>query len=94
MRTEVMKIEVKNVHVLHGRRNDDRQCPIALAMQDYGLEGASATRESLEWYHTKGVYIGTEPPYEVKDFIEDYDNGRDVHPFVFDLEWERYDDVE
>jgi hypothetical protein len=74
-------IEVKEHHILKGRRRCALFCPVALALRDIGMsEPVVATKELT--YRDKLIPL----PQNVKDFIYKFDRREDVAPFTFELE--------
>lgn len=80
-----MIIQVTQDHINRGWRFASASCPIALAMLDAGLTGASAGVSNLFWgYPRKMVTL----PTEVKAWILAFDRKQHVEPFEFDLDVE------
>ena len=77
-----MKISVTQQHIDRGVKGSATSDPIALALLDAGWEKAYAGASTLK---DKNRYAFTTPP-EVYRFMRDFDTGRRVEPFDFELE--------
>ena len=79
-----MKIKVTQEHIDNGWRCSRGWCPIALALRDVFGRDCDP--------RVSGVHIALGPgtsyrtPPEAMYFISDYDDGRTVQPFEFELE--------
>jgi hypothetical protein len=82
-----MKITVTQQHIDEGQRGSTTRDPISFAMADAGLEHPHAGVTYLSW-QSKDYKRSVEIPREVYDFMADFDNGRPVQPFTFELESE------
>ncbi len=80
-----MRIEVTAEDIAAGERGKCLLCPIALAARRAGLETA---RVDLDTQHGESIadLIGVLLPDECLKFIIDFDNGKPVAPFVFELD--------
>jgi hypothetical protein len=90
-----MRISVTQDHIKKGRKASCGHCPIALALKDAGLKDISVESHHVT-IHNGRKYIenGKEcayhrilVPYEVTHFIYDFDNGRKVETFEFELDY-------
>jgi hypothetical protein len=80
-----MKITVTQKHIDEGQRGSPTQDPIAFAMIDAGLEHPHAGVTYLSWVEDDRKRFA-KAPQEVYDFMLDFDNGRPVLPFEFEVE--------
>lgn len=76
-----MKIKVTRKHIRKGKRGLSFRCPVALALKE---------KTKVEWmvglrYANSRVKLFDLPPVAV-DFIRDFDDGKRVEPFSFELE--------
>jgi hypothetical protein len=78
-----MKITVTQKHIDEGQRGSSTRDPVCFAMTDAGLKRPYAGVTYLSW--ADGF---AKVPEEVYGFMLDFDNGRPVLPFTFDLESE------
>ena len=79
-----MKIEVTQEHIDQGIINSLVNCPIALAIKSKGF---NCRLDQLYIYidlKDKIIYIQT--PKFVANFIKDFDDGRPVSPFSFEID--------
>lgn len=81
-----MKITVTQQHIDEGQRGSTTRDPIAFAMADAGLEHPHAGVTYLSWWHKGQSKLQVLIPDKVYDFMADFDNGRPVRPFTFELE--------
>jgi hypothetical protein len=79
-----MKITVTQQHIDQGQKGSPTRDPIAFAMADAGLESPNAGVTHLRWYKDgRRQYV--EVPREVYDFMLNFDTGRAVKPFEFQI---------
>lgn len=99
-----MTIHVTAQHIKDGKRNDCCICPVALAMKDAGFPTAMVGTERLHPYtglpalpyelHKRMEKIltmqleGILSPRTVVNFVLDFDAGKQVEPFSFELDAE------
>jgi hypothetical protein len=92
-----MTLVVTKAHIKAGRRGYSCTCPIALALNEQ-----HPPEEGQEWHVTRGrirlrgpspeedelgpIFREYALPIQAHAFIQDYDEGRWVDPFEFDLE--------
>ncbi len=81
-----MKISVIQHHINTGVRGNCKSDPIAFAMSDAGCLRPHAGVTHLSWQDEKHNRYSVEVPRVVYEFMLDFDNGRPVRPFDFDLE--------
>jgi hypothetical protein len=81
----MIRIKVTQEHINKGRRRACRQCPVALAIVEQ-------TEFPNPWVGDTHVDLVTSPespsyklPAEVQRFIDNFDNGKPVKPFAFNL---------
>ncbi len=82
-----MKITISQKHIDEGQRGSPTRDPIAFAMIDAGLEHPHAGVTYLSWIENDCKHF-VKVPKKVYDFMADFDNGKPVQPFTFDLESE------
>lgn len=79
-----MKITVTQQHIDEGQRGSSTRDPIAFAMADAGLERPYAGVNHLSW-HEDDRKMFVKVPKEVYNFMLDFDNGKMVKPFEFQI---------
>jgi hypothetical protein len=80
-----VRIDVTADDIRRGRRDDALACPVALAL-DRATGEPWGVDPKIMIEATYGRMAGTPP--EVASFVCDFDAGREVAPFSFDLEVE------
>lgn len=77
----IIKVTQKNIE--EGKKCSRGWCPIAQAMRDkFGKD----CDPRVDWHHIAlGASTYYETPATAVQFIEDFDNGRSVEPFEFEL---------
>ena len=84
-----MKVKITKKHIKKGKRKNPRKCPIALALHETGefgsliLIGNCEITASYPGYDDP--YYSFTLPYECHLFTCDYDEGKPVKPFEFEL---------
>ena len=76
---KLLKVKVDKIHIDFGLTTCTN-CPMALALQDQGVEDASVTTEVVAYGQV------WELSQAAKKFIEDFDKGVKVIPTTFNLE--------
>lgn len=79
-----MTIKVTKKHIREGKRGFCRQCPVALALMN-ATNYKRVFVSSYSWQLGSGKQSGT-LPQRAQNFIEDFDGGKNVKPFSFDLD--------
>ena len=80
-----MLFQVTDTHIKTGIRGKGKLCPISLAMKDSGIENPT-TNGVWIWYKTPNGPVQKHlAPFEVQDFVVDFDMGYEVKPFSFTL---------
>lgn len=80
----MIKIQVTEEDISRGLKGDCHKCPIALAA--YKVLGdifQGVTRDTI--YYKRGDLIKGFYSNKIKQFVEDFDNGRKVEPFEFEI---------
>lgn len=82
-----IKIEVTQKHIDNGKSEDCYSCPIALAVSEHLHEYVEAhvMHGSVSFLPITGRDTVTKLPFEVRDFINEFDEGGEVEPFSFEL---------
>ena len=82
-----MKISVTEQHVQNGRRADPHHDPVALALYDagFGEVYVGTTEISVRKIPFTGNWTKVPVPHSVSDFMFDFDNGKPVEPFEFEI---------
>lgn len=81
-----MKIRVRQEHIDKGVCNSPWECPIALAAQEaIGTDELSVWPYLLTWCAGELVHEA-DMPRPAREFIENFDDGRPVEPFEFEIE--------
>jgi hypothetical protein len=86
-----MKITLEQKHIEQGIRNNPRQCPIALAINER-LDGYFASVGPFDLVlipASKKFNRFCRNPLEFKAFMNLFDKGQPVEPFTFDLDIEK-----
>ncbi len=76
-----MKIKVTQEHIERGRPKSDWACPIACALH----EQRPTFEVSVGCYKTLINKVMYALPAKARDFIDDFDSGKPVTPFEFEL---------
>jgi len=80
-----MKIVVTDGCIESGHRNDPCGCPIAIAARHAGFMLAAVETDAIYLYGWANRQAPIPLPPEATSFINDYDEGRPVEPFEFEL---------
>ena len=82
----MIKINVRQEHIDSGEPEDAESCAITLALCDAfpEAENISVDGEIASIHGMNDIEL----PYEVQDFILEFDKGEWVQPFEFELEIE------
>lgn len=83
-----MKIEVKEKHIKKGKPRNSCDCPIALAMKDAGLKDCFVECLFVDISNNLETYTMVNLPAKVSQFIHDFDEGLEVSPFEFELDYQ------
>ena len=75
-----MKIKIKRKHIIDGEPESSLGCPIALALQEYGISNPDVGRKYVELGKKK-----VQLPESAQEFIKKFDDGSKVQPFSFEL---------
>lgn len=81
-----MKIKVEQKHIDAGRRMDGRECPVALAMTEQMKMPIAVMGFSYGYLvdgYTREVF---RMPEEARARVHDFDNGKGMQPFEFELD--------
>lgn len=83
-----MKIQVTQKHINAGSRGSCNSDPVALAMKEAGYmhPWISPDRIRVDGFNGGFMREDFEMPESVEYFIREFDNGRFVEPFEFELE--------
>jgi hypothetical protein len=83
-----MRIEVTQEDIDNGLRGNCRQCPIALVVARSTGALYVSVNSGIQWSYFRGC-VSPEHwrriPLEVFRFMSDFDRGRPVEPFSFEL---------
>lgn len=79
-----LTVNVTQTHIDEGERNSPGLCPIALALDEQHPCGGG-WRVSMLGARRRGNYPSLLLPEKASQFVKDFDAGRPVFPFVFDL---------
>ena len=88
-----MRVKVTQEHIDRGEPLSVRKCPIVLAIQDKDdIEGALVSNSFARLVYKDGSPTRRFklPPWAII-FIDDFDDGRTVKPFEFDMMEEMYE---
>jgi len=81
-----MKIRVTKKHIQDGVQNSKCACPVALAMKEYFGFDAFEDADVGQVYLSISNFVLTERvPSSVRKFIKQFDEGKPVKPFTFEL---------
>lgn len=76
-----MKIKVTEEHIAKGRRGCCERCPVALAIRE--MTPCESVRVSSVILRIADTHVAL--PWHAGVFVTDYDQGRPVQPFEFEL---------
>lgn len=81
-----LHVSVTQAHIDAGVSKSECRCPIALALTDAGCTGVEVGNFTVGFkYGTQ--HVDVDIPQLVERFVRDFDFGRQVFPFEFDLEF-------
>ena len=86
-----MKVQVTQDHINTGWRRSHNWCPIGNAIR--GMDGiceVTVGANRIVWVTARSGSFEADTPARAEQFIKDFDNGRGVEPFEFDLEPKRF----
>ena len=81
-------VNVTEKDIEQGRKRNCRHCPIALAIRRKFPGDSTVVRVDRKIafiWPTGGSYFATDLPRAARDFVVDFDSGRVVSPFTFNL---------
>ena len=78
-----MKIRVTGVHIKAWKRANTLACPVALALKERGVSGAK-----VGYYTIRLSNRIIALPDKAQAFIENFDEGKKVKPFSFEINYE------
>ena len=82
-----MRIRVTKQHIKYGIRGSTSWCPVARACRASGLQGADVGDDELDFMvEAFSRRVRTALPPEAIQFIADFDDGKSVAPFEFEIE--------
>ncbi len=84
----MMLVKVTQKHIDEGKRADCYTCPIALAILDIDPKPVNVQVKYsyvMIYIEKNGKYKQYELPWEAREFISKFDNGKKVEPFEFEL---------
>lgn len=82
-----MRVRVEHWDIINGRRTAPDHCPVALAVRrQSGRSKIAVSSYSVDLLD--GMKDAELPP-EARQFVRDFDSGRPVKPFSFELELPR-----
>lgn len=82
-----MTIEITGDDIKNGKRVSCRECPIALALRrEIGASFVSVGMEEIECSGSEFGSLRWMTPAPARKFIDRFDLGRPVKPFVLELE--------
>ena len=82
-------VRVEQVHINKGIKQSFGSCPIALAMEDAGLDDVIVTGFSA-LYKLGDSYFRANLSFDCLGFTIRFDAGKDVAPFDFEMHEEKY----
>jgi len=87
-------INVTADHIRRGVCGDMGKCPIALACVDAGLEYPAVDADRIDYEVAPGLRGHSTPPVAICHFVENFDDGKHVDPFAFEMAVEELIDVD
>lgn len=81
-----MRIHVRPHHIAAGKREDCEACPIALALTEATGRQGWEVGDSQAWLWAPMVLRHYPLPDVATRFVHDFDAGRPVRPFSFEVE--------
>ena len=84
-------IKVTQDHINEGLINNPKCCPIALAFKEQasGCISTSVEKLILEWEDDNHKKYAAMLPADALKFVSDFDNGIDVNPFEFEINYRK-----
>lgn len=82
-----MIVKVTQDNIDRGARGDATECPVALALQDLGLQTPWAGSTSLGFVVGNDVSWSSALPEVARHFINEFDRAQPVEPFEFSIEY-------
>jgi hypothetical protein len=83
----IVKVNVTQKHIDIGVPKDCKYCPIAFALRDLGFKHFDVGVISINIFESAyGDVKRINLPKNVGSFIQDFDAGREVKPFEFELD--------
>ena len=79
-----MVVNVTPSHISSGDKWEQRSCPVARALESVGLQKPKARYQGYNAVVNGTLVMGSFPS-PVGKFMEDFDYGRDVKPFSFEI---------
>ena len=94
-KTHTTTISVEQRHIKAGIRQSSDRCPVALAIEDAGLDRPCVHSCGIQWMvfndGDETTYMRSPMPSRVRDFMDDFDaGGYSPPPFTFTLTSEAY----
>lgn len=80
-----MRVQVSSLNIDMGNKNNCYSCPIALALKPL-FPTFAEVGTTVAWFIEQNEYRKVALPEEVRSFISDFDAGKPVKPFSFELE--------
>lgn len=83
-----MKVSVTQAHIDRGIASDCGKCPIALALEDCGMEQVKIMDEAdeISFFNPKlSRTVRLMAPSNIYDFVVEFDCGQSVLPFEFEI---------
>lgn len=80
-----MRINVTAEDIANGQPHRCSWCPVALALRRHLLAAKVSVASKIIVTLEDGTGFVKDTPLEACNFIRDFDNGRSVIPFTFDL---------
>lgn len=80
-----IRVQVTERNIVLGNPHSEDSCPVALALKDAGVIDPLVT----DCIHLHDRYVAladVELPYEVRQFINDFDKDVEVDPFEFEVD--------
>lgn len=84
-----MLIPVTQEHIDGAIPDKHKYCAVALAMMDAGLQDPYVGPSSVRWRDAEGIHQNVEATNEVSLWICNFDNKREVKPFVLEITEDR-----
>ena len=79
------KVKVTVECIRAGKQRQPCHCPVAIALRDAGFKHPSVQQTMFSYCYVKDQKRCKDLPVEARQFIADFDSGKKVDPFEFNV---------